>query len=99
MYTGKTLFAQLMYFLPWTTFARIVDRYDGNHRVRTLACTEHFRVLAFAHQEVLWDVGERREDANLGRRERVRFGGHRQKAPGLGCLALHIATGSFRHLV
>src|SRR6202030_462772 len=27
MYTGKTLFAQLMDFLPWTTFARIVERY------------------------------------------------------------------------
>jgi hypothetical protein len=26
MYTGKTLFAQLMDFLPWTTFARIVER-------------------------------------------------------------------------
>ena len=27
MNTGKTLFAQLMDFLPWTTFTRIVDRY------------------------------------------------------------------------
>ena len=26
MNTGKTLFAQLMDFLPWTTFTRIVDR-------------------------------------------------------------------------
>ena len=48
-----------MDFLPWTTFARIVDRYDGNHRVRWLACTEHFRVLAFAqltHRESLRDI-------------------------------------------
>ena len=59
MYTGKTLFAQLMDFLPWTTFARIVERYGGNHRVRTLACTEHFRVLAFAqltYRESLRDI-------------------------------------------
>ena len=59
MYTGKTLFAQLMDFLPWTTFARIVDRYGGNRRVRTLACTEHFRVLAFAqltYRESLRDI-------------------------------------------
>ena len=34
MNTGKTLFAQLMDFLPWTTFTRIVDRYGGDHRVR-----------------------------------------------------------------
>ena len=27
MYLGKTLFAQIMDFLPWKTFHRIVDRY------------------------------------------------------------------------
>lgn len=59
MYTGKTLFAQLMDFLPWTTFSRIVDRYDGDRRVRTLPCTEQFRVLAFAqltYRESLRDI-------------------------------------------
>jgi hypothetical protein len=30
MSIGKTLFAQLMDFLPWKTFQRIVDRYDGD---------------------------------------------------------------------
>jgi hypothetical protein len=29
MHVGKTLFAQLMDFLSWTTFARIVERYGG----------------------------------------------------------------------
>ncbi len=48
MYTGKTLLAQLMDFLPWTTFSRIVTRHGGDHRVRVLPCTEHFRILAFA---------------------------------------------------
>lgn len=47
MYRGKTLFAQLMSFLPWTTFARIVQRYGGNRRVRSFPCTEQFRALAF----------------------------------------------------
>ncbi len=59
MYTGKTLFAQLMDYLPWTTFTRIVDRYDGNLRIRTLPCAEHFRVLAFAqltYRESLRDI-------------------------------------------
>ena len=36
MYAGKTLFAQLMDFLPWTTFSRTATRYGGDHRVRTL---------------------------------------------------------------
>ena len=48
MYAGKTLFAQVMDFLPWTTFHRIVQRYHGNHRIRTLPCAEQFRVMAFA---------------------------------------------------
>ena len=38
MYVGQTLFAQIMDFLPWSTFHRIVERYAGNHRVRTLSC-------------------------------------------------------------
>jgi len=29
MNTGKTLFAQLMDFLPWTTFTRLVNQYGG----------------------------------------------------------------------
>ncbi len=59
MYTGKTLFAQLMDFLPWTTFSRIVERYHGNHRVRALPCTDHFRTMAFAqltYRESLRDI-------------------------------------------
>lgn len=59
MNTGKTLFAQLMDFLPWTTFARIVDRYDGDRRVRSLPCAEQYRAMAFAQltcRESLRDI-------------------------------------------
>ena len=59
MYAGKTLFAQLMDFLPWSTFARLVDRYDGDSRVRTLTCAEQFRAMAFAqltYRESLRDI-------------------------------------------
>jgi Domain of unknown function (DUF4372)/Transposase DDE domain len=59
MYAGKTLFAQLMDFLPWTSFERIVQRYGGDHRVRTLRCAEQFRVMAFAqltYRESLRDI-------------------------------------------
>jgi hypothetical protein len=48
MNSGKTLFAQLMDFLPWTTFARYAQRYGGDRGVRTLPCAEQFRVMAFA---------------------------------------------------
>ena len=59
MNTGKTLFAQLMDFLPWTTFARIVERYGGDRYVKSLCCAEHFRVMAFAqltYRESLRDI-------------------------------------------
>ena len=59
MNTGKTLFAQLMDFLPWTTFTRIVERYDGDRRVRTLSCAEQYRAMAFAqltYRESLRDI-------------------------------------------
>jgi transposase len=59
MNTGKTLFSQLMDFLPWSTFTRLVSRYDGDHRVRTLACAEQYRAMAFAqltYRESLRDI-------------------------------------------
>jgi hypothetical protein len=59
MNAGKTLFAQLMEFLPWTTFARIVERYAGDRYVKSLGCAEHFRVMAFAqltYRESLRDI-------------------------------------------
>jgi hypothetical protein len=48
MNVGKTLFAQIMEFIPWTSFSRIVQRYGGDAGVRRLACSEQFRVMAFA---------------------------------------------------
>jgi hypothetical protein len=59
MNIGKTLFTQLMDFLPWTTFTRIVDRHGGDRYVKLLACTEQFRVMAFAqltYRESLRDI-------------------------------------------
>ena len=45
MNAGKTLFAQLMEFVPWTSFSRIVARYAGDSRAMALPCTEHFRIM------------------------------------------------------
>jgi hypothetical protein len=56
---GKTLFAQVMEFVPWKTFGRIVDRHKGDAGVRTLTCAELFRVMAFAQltwRESLRDI-------------------------------------------
>src|SRR5271163_4280529 len=59
MNAGKTLFAQLMDCLPWSTFARIVARYHGDHSVQTFPCTEQYRAMAFAqltYRESLRDI-------------------------------------------
>ena len=59
MHTGRTLFTQVMDFVPWTSFNRIVERYGGDVRVRRLRCGEQFRVMAFAqmtYRESLRDI-------------------------------------------
>jgi transposase len=59
MNTGKTLFAQLMDFLPWSTFDRIVARYEGNRGVRKLSCAAQYQIMAFAqltYRESLRDI-------------------------------------------
>ena len=59
MNTGKTLFAQLMDFLPWKRFHRINARRNGDHGVRYFSAAEQFRVMAFAqlaYRESLRDI-------------------------------------------
>ena len=59
MNAGKTLFAQLMDFVPWSTFTRLVSRYGGDVRVRALTCGEQYRAMAFAqltYRESLRDI-------------------------------------------
>ena len=61
MHVGKTLFAQVMTFVPWKTFGRIITRHQGDAGVRTLGCADVFRVMAFAQltwRESLRDIGE-----------------------------------------
>jgi transposase len=59
MNVGKTLFAQVMEYVPWKTFGRIIDRHGGDAGVRTLDCADLFRVMAFAQltwRESLRDI-------------------------------------------
>jgi transposase len=64
MNAGKTLFAQIMEFVPWTSFARIVERYAGNAGVRRMTCAEQFRVMAFA--QLTWRESLRDIEVTLG---------------------------------
>ena len=59
MNVGKTLFAQVMEFVPWKTFGRIIERHKGDAGVRTLGCADLFRVMAFSQltwRESLRDI-------------------------------------------
>jgi hypothetical protein len=63
VHIGKTLFAQVMEFVPWTSFARIVHRHAGDSGVRTLSCAEQFRAMAFA--QLTWRESLRDIEATL----------------------------------
>jgi hypothetical protein len=59
MNVGKTLFAQVMEYVPWKSFGRIIERHRGDSGVRTLSCAELFRVMVFAQltwRESLRDI-------------------------------------------
>ena len=48
MFTGKTLFAQLMSLIPRRDFNTCVARYKGVYRSLNLSCYEQFLVMCFA---------------------------------------------------
>ena len=59
MYTGPTIFSQLMEQLPWHQFHRCVERHRGNYKVKDFKCSDHFRVMCFAqltYRESLRDI-------------------------------------------
>jgi Domain of unknown function (DUF4372)/Transposase DDE domain len=48
MNTGRTVFAQLMEFIPTYEFQVCVNRYQGNRYVKDFSCWDQFLCLAFA---------------------------------------------------
>jgi hypothetical protein len=59
MNQGRTVFAQLMSLVPHKAFARCVERYRGNHRLRSFSCWDQFLSMAFAqltYRESLRDI-------------------------------------------
>ena len=59
MNTGRTVFSQLMDFLPLHDFRKCVARYRGNYKVRRFSCLDQFLSMAFAqltYRESLRDI-------------------------------------------
>jgi transposase len=56
---GRTVFSQLITFLPDRDFRRCVTRYDGDHRLRGFSCWDQYLTMAFAqltYRESLRDI-------------------------------------------
>jgi len=59
MNSGRTIFAQVMDFLPLPDFRRCVQRYRGEYKVQSFSCWDQFLCLAFAQltgRESLRDI-------------------------------------------
>jgi len=54
MYTGRTIFSQLMDFLPRDDFHRCVQRYNGNHKIKTFSCLDQYLCMADVVHEHRW---------------------------------------------
>jgi hypothetical protein len=48
IHQGKLVFAQLMVYLPLSTFRRCVADHRGEHKVKDFSCLDQFFVMAFA---------------------------------------------------
>jgi len=48
MNTGRTVFSQIMDFLPLREFRKYVKRYHGNYKVQKFSCMDQFLCMAFA---------------------------------------------------
>ena len=59
MNCGKTIFSQLMDFLSPYEFRLCVQRYNGNHKIKSFSCWDQFLCMAFAqltYRESLRDI-------------------------------------------
>jgi hypothetical protein len=59
MNSGKTIFAQLIDFIPSYEFRKCVARYNGNYKVKSFSCWDQFLTMAFAqltYRESLRDI-------------------------------------------
>jgi hypothetical protein len=59
MNSGKTIFSQLMDFIPPYDFRKCVERYKGNYKIKSFTCWDQFLCMAFAQltcRESLRDI-------------------------------------------
>ena len=61
MNAGRTVFSQLIEFLPHQEFQKCVARYGGDRYLKNLSCWDQYLAMAFAqltYRESLRDIEE-----------------------------------------
>jgi hypothetical protein len=79
MNIGKTVFSQLMEFLPRYEFQKCVERYQGNYKLISFSCWDQFLCMSFAqltYRESLRDIqaclrGNQQQLYHMGFRGRI----------------------------
>jgi hypothetical protein len=59
MNSGKTIFSQIMDFLPMNEFRKCIKRYQGDYKIQKFSCLDQFLCMAFAqltYRESLRDI-------------------------------------------
>jgi len=59
MYTGKTVFSQVMDYVPMYEFRKCIDRYNGNYHTSSFSCMDQYLCMSFAqltYRESLRDI-------------------------------------------
>ena len=59
MYTGQTVFSQVMDYMPMYEFRKCVDRYNGNYHTSSFSCMDQYFCMSFAqltYRESLRDI-------------------------------------------
>jgi IS4 transposase len=59
MNSGRTIFSQIMDYIPAYEFRQCVERYSGNYKIKSFSCWDQFLSMAFAqltYRESLRDI-------------------------------------------
>ncbi len=59
MHAGRTLFSQVMHFVPWTSFERIIKRYDGDAQLTYRESLRDIETCLGAQPAKLYSMGLR----------------------------------------
>lgn len=61
MNSGRTIFSQLMDFIPFHKFCQCIERYEGDYKIKSFSCWDQFLCMSFAqltYRESLRDIQE-----------------------------------------